>query len=199
MISPVILFVLVFMSFALPVSASTVEYTLTIEKAIINMTGRPASAMMINNSIPGPVLRFKEGDLARIHVHNQMDEETSIHWHGILVPPEMDGVPFISFSPIAPGTTFTYEFPIRQNGTYWYHSHTMLQEQIGVYGAIVIESYGKPRRADRDYVVLLSDWTDEAPGEILRTLKRGSEWYALKKRNGQSILGAARLGLLATI
>jgi len=196
MISPVILFVLVFMSFALPVSASTVEYTLTIEKAIINMTGRPASAMMINNSIPGPVLRFKEGDLARIHVHNQMDEETSIHWHGILVPPEMDGVPFISFSPIAPGTTFTYEFPIRQNGTYWYHSHTMLQEQIGVYGAIVIESYGKPRRADRDYVVLLSDWTDEAPGEILRTLKRGSEWYALKKRNGQSILGAARLGLL---
>ncbi|MDP2156689.1 MAG: multicopper oxidase domain-containing protein, partial [Nitrospirota bacterium] len=162
-----------------PGLAATVEYTLTIEKASVNLTGKPASAMTINNSIPGPVLRFKEGDTARIHVRNAMDLETSIHWHGVLVPPGMDGVPFISFPPIAPGATFTYEFSIRQNGTYWYHSHTNIQEQFGVYGAIVIEPVEISHHPDRDYVVLFSDWTDEDPHEILRTLKRGSEWYAL--------------------
>ena len=176
--------------------AATVEYTLTIEKGTVRVTGKQATALTINGGVLGPVLRFREGDSARIHVRNEMDEETSIHWHGILVPPGMDGVPFVSFPPIAPGTTFTYEFPIRQSGTYWYHSHTMLQEQIGVYGAIVIEPEGESRHADRDYVLVLSDWTDEDPEEVLLTLKRGSEWYALKKRNGQSILGAARMGML---
>jgi CopA family copper-resistance protein len=191
-----ILWVSLFAVFFSEAAAATVEYTLTIEKKAVRVTREPAIAMTINGGLPGPVLRFREGDFARIHVKNEMDEETSIHWHGILVPPGMDGVPFVSFPPIATGKTFTYEFPIRQSGTYWYHSHTMLQQQIGVYGAIVIEPQGESRHADRDYVVVLSDWTDEDPKEVLRTLKRGSEWYALKKRNGQSILGAARLGML---
>ena len=116
-----------------PVYADFIEYDLTISQQQINITGISVPAMTINGAIPGPTLRFKEGDLARIHVHNDMAVETSIHWHGILVPPGMDGVPYISFPPIAPGSTFTYEFPIRQSGTYWYHSHTSLQEQSGVY------------------------------------------------------------------
>ncbi len=172
------------------------EYDLTIGYQTVNYTGRDVQAMTINGSIPGPVLRFKEGDLARINVHNRMDVETSIHWHGVLVPPGMDGVPFVSFPPIAPGSTFTYEFPIRHNGTYWYHSHTGLQEQRGIYGSIVIEPLESRLKTDRDYVVMLSDWTDEDTHEVLRTLKRGSEWYAIQKGSGQSILGAARLGML---
>jgi hypothetical protein len=178
--------------------AATVEYHLTIAWQEVNFSGRPVPAMTINNEIPGPTLRFQEGDMALIHVRNTMDVETSIHWHGILVPPDMDGVPYISFPPIAPGATFTYRFPIRQNGTYWYHSHTALQEQSGVYGSIVIEPPAphKKRQADRDYAVLLSDWTDENPDEVLRTLKRGSDWFALQKGNGRSLLGAARLGMV---
>ncbi len=181
---------------AMPAWAKTVEYDLTIAKQNVALTGKPASAMTINGGIPGPVLRFREGDMARIHVRNAMDVETSIHWHGLLVPPGMDGVPLISFPPIAPGRTFTYEFPIRQSGTYWYHSHTSLQEQSGVYGGIVIEPASSGQHTYRDHVVLFSDWTDEDPAEVLRTLKRGSEWYAVKKRSGQSLLGAASLGML---
>jgi FtsP/CotA-like multicopper oxidase with cupredoxin domain len=180
----------------LQAQAATVEYDLTIAQQEINITGKSARGMTINGGIPGPTLRFKEGDVARIHVHNKMSVETSIHWHGLLVPPDMDGVPYVSFPPIKPGTTFTYEFPIRQSGTYWYHSHTSLQEQSGVYGSIVIEPLQNGSEPDHDYVVLLSDWTDENPYQVLRTLKRGSEWYALEKGSGQSIIGAARLGLL---
>jgi CopA family copper-resistance protein len=178
------------------VFAEIIEYYLDIAQQDVNITGNPVPAMTINGTIPGPTLRFKEGDSARIHVHNKMDDETSIHWHGLLVPPGMDGVPFISFPPIAPGTTFTYEFPIRQSGTYWYHSHTSLQEQRGVYGSIVIEPIQHKIKVDQDYVVLLSDWTDEDPYAVNRTLKRGSEWYAIEKGSGQSILGSMRLGML---
>ena len=179
----------------LPAHALTVEYDLTIAQQKVNITGNPAPGMTINGAIPGPTLHFNEGDTARIHVHNKMSVETSIHWHGVLVPPDMDGVPYVSFPPIKSGTTFTYEFPIRQSGTYWYHSHTSLQEQSGVYGSIVIEPRGAVFNPDRDYVVLLSDWTDENPHEVNRTLKRGSEWYAIQKGSSQSILGAARLGM----
>ena len=105
--------------FAKPVFAEIIEYELTISQQDVNITGYFVPAMTINGAIPGPTLRFKEGDSARIHVHNKMSVETSIHWHGLLVPPGMDGVPFISFPPITPNTTFTYEFPIRQSGTYW--------------------------------------------------------------------------------
>jgi hypothetical protein len=176
--------------------AATVEYDLTIAQQEVNITGKPAQGMTINGVIPGPTLRFEEGDFARIHVHNKMSVETSIHWHGVLVPPDMDGVPYVTYPPIKPGTTFTYQFPIRQSGTYWYHSHTSLQEQSGVYGSIVIEPLQNGPKPDHDYVILFSDWTDENPYEVNRTLKRGSEWYAIQKGSGQSILGAARLGML---
>jgi len=181
---------------ALPADAAFREYELVIERRGIDIAGSTASVLTVNGSIPGPTLRFTEGDTARIRVRNAMEEETSIHWHGLLVPPGMDGVPLISFAPIAPGTTFTYEFPIRQNGTYWYHSHTTMQEQIGVYGALVINPRDGSPGADRDHVVLLSDWTREDPHEVNRTLRRGSEWYALAKGSAQSVYGAARSGRL---
>ena len=178
-------------------SAATVEYDLTIARQEMNFTGHPVKAMTINGELPGPSLRFTEGDHAVIRVHNWMDVETSIHWHGILLPNAMDGVPFLTYPPIAPGETFTYEFDLRQSGTYWYHSHTMLQEQRGLFGALVIA----PKSAGefdglRDHVVVLSDWTDEDASSVLHTLKRGSEWYSIRKGSGQSVLGAARLGLL---
>jgi len=177
--------------------AATVEYDLIIDRQEVNFTGQSAQAMTINGQLPAPTLRFTEGDHAVIRVHNQMDVETSIHWHGILLPNAMDGVPFVTFPPVAPGRTFTYEFDLRQSGTYWYHSHTMLQEQRGMYGALVIapkEETAFDRL--RDHVVVLSDWTDEDASSVLHTLKRGSEWYSLQKSSGQSMLGAARLGLL---
>ncbi len=177
-------------------TAKTVEYDLTISRQEINITGADAQGMTINGEIPGPVLFFTEGDLARIRVHNDMDVDTSIHWHGLLVPPGMDGVPLISFPPIDPGSTFTYEFPVRQNGTYWYHSHTELQEQRGVYGGIVVKPQQTAHVQDADHVIVLSDWTDENPHAVLRTLKQGSEWYSIEKGSAQSILGAARLGML---
>lgn len=178
-------------------SAETVEYDLTIARREVNFTGRPVKALTINGQLPGPALRFTEGDHAVIRVHNQMDVETSIHWHGILLPNAMDGVPFVTQPPIAPGQTFTYEFDVRQSGTYWYHSHTMLQEQQGLFGALVIEPKDKGAFDQlRGQVVVLSDWTDEDPGSVLHTLKRGSKWYSLRKGSGQSVLGAARLGML---
>ncbi len=167
------------------------EYRLNIERNTVNFTGKSISAMTVNGSIPGPVLEFQEGDMARIHVTNSMDVETSIHWHGLLVPPNMDGVPYLTYPPIKPGTTFTYEFPIRQSGTYWYHSHTGLQEQRGVYGAVVIKPNNEPTYT-HDQVILLSDWTDEDPHHVLRTLKRGSEWYSIEKGSAQSLIGSMR-------
>lgn len=189
--------IIIMFIFNLSVSGQVVEYDLTIAQEEINITGEPAKAMTINGGIPGPTLRFTEGDSVVIRVHNKMDVETSIHWHGILVPPNMDGVPFVSFPPIAAKTTFTYKFPIRQSGTYWYHSHTSLQEQRGVYGSIAIEPKEK-NKSDKlkDYVLLLSDWINEDPHSALRLLKRGSEWYSLEKGSAQSILGAASVGKL---
>lgn len=182
-------------------SAEVVEYSLTIDEREVNYSGKPVRAVAVNGGIPGPVLRFREGDRARIHVHNRLSAPTSIHWHGILVPPGMDGVPYISFPPIAPGASFTYEFPLRQAGTYWYHSHSDLQEQRGLYGAIVIgPRHGHERvHADRDYPVVLSDWTDEDPHAVQRELKRGGEWYAVEKGSAHSLLGAARLGMLGDV
>ncbi|MFO7535512.1 MAG: multicopper oxidase domain-containing protein [Kiritimatiellia bacterium] len=178
-------------------SAATVEYDLTITRQAVNFTGHPATAMTLNGHLPGPTLRFTEGDRAVIRVHNQMDAETSTHWHGILLPNDMDGVPYLTYPPIAPGQTFTYEFDLRQSGTYWYHSHTLLQEQRGLFGALVIAPKDTgPFDRLRDHVVVLSDWTDEDARSVLHTLKRGSEWYSIRKGSGQSVLGAARLGLL---
>lgn len=192
--------VLVCIALFMPVaelSAATVEYDLTIARQEMNFTGQTVKAITVNGQLPAPTLRFTEGDHAVIRVHNQMDVETSIHWHGILLPNAMDGVPFVTFPPIAAGQTFTYEFDLRQSGTYWYHSHTMLQEQRGLYGSLVIapQDEGRFDRL-RDHVVLLSDWTDEDESSVLHTLKRGSEWYSIRKGSGQSVLGAARLGMI---
>ena len=157
------------------------EYTLTIEKQSVNFTGKEVMGMTVNGSIPGPTLEFTEGEKAVIHVTNKMDVETSVHWHGILLPNFQDGVPYLTTPPIRPGTTFTYEFPINQSGTYWYHSHTMLQEQSGVFGSIVIQPKEKNLGYDKELVLMLSDWTNEKPKDVMRTLKRGSEWYGIKK------------------
>jgi len=175
-------------------AAGTVEYRLTIDEKIVNFTGSPRSAVAVNGSIPAPTLTFREGDLARIHVTNAMTVESSIHWHGLLLPNRMDGVPFVTYPPIKPGVTFTYEFPIRQRGTYWYHSHTALQEQKGLYGAFVILPRKGGVSGDRDKAVVLSDWTDENAHEVLRWLKRGSEWPALQRGNAQTMFGAMRVG-----
>ncbi|TLD70364.1 hypothetical protein FEM03_11555 [Phragmitibacter flavus] len=175
-----------------------VEYDLVIEEKIMSPAGKAVRALTVNGGIPGPVLRFTEGDTARIRVHNRLkNETTSTHWHGLLLPPIQDGVPEVTTPLIHPGTTRTFEFLIRQSGTYWYHSHTHLQEQLGVYGSIVITPQkGEVHRADRDYVLQLSDWTNEDPHEVQRNLLRGSEGYAVRKGNRQSLVGAARAGAL---
>lgn len=157
------------------------EYTLEINEEMVNKAGKDVMGMTINGSIPGPTLDFTEGEYAVIHVKNNMDVETSIHWHGMLLPNFYDGVPYLSTPPIAPGKTLKYEFAIKQNGTYWYHSHTMLQEQSGVFGSIVIQPKEKTMKYDKELVLMLSDWTNEKPMDVLRFLKRGTEWYNIKK------------------
>lgn len=187
---------------ALPTRAAYAElkeFDLTIAYKTVNYTGKSVKAMSINGSIPGPVLELTEGDRVRIRVHNEMDIETSIHWHGLLLPNREDGVPYLTTPPIRPGKAYIYQFPIKQAGTYWYHSHTGLQEQRGVYGGIVIHPKNKLIKADREYVLVLSDWTDEDPDEVMRTLKRGSEYYALKKGSVQSIAGAIKAGELDSV
>lgn len=182
-------FILLFTSVSF---AKVVEYHLTISKKTVTIGGRSSTALTVNGQVPGPTLRFRQGDIARIHVHNAMTMPTSLHWHGLLVPNGMDGVANLTSPPIPAGGDFDYEFPIRQSGTYWYHSHVDLQEQRGVYGAIVIDPIHKSVAADLDNVVVFSDWTSEDPHTILRNLKRGSEWEAVKKGTAQSLLGASR-------
>ncbi len=160
-----------------PVLSGT-EFNLTIAETPVNFTGAPRMATTINGSIPGPILRWREGDTITLRVTNHLRESTSIHWHGILLPYEMDGVPGISFSGIAPGTTFVYRFKVKQTGTYWYHSHSGFQEQLGMYGTIIIDpAAGNPIQADRDYVVQLSDWTDENPARVFAKLRKQSDYF----------------------
>lgn len=163
----------------IPTDTST--YTLTLKQAMVSKAGKPVAAMTVNDGIPGPTLRFKEGGYAVIYVKNEMDEETSVHWHGILLPNFFDGVPYLTTPPIKPGETQKYEFPLKQAGTYWYHSHTMLQEQSGVYSSIVIEPKEETLSYDSELVIVLSDWTNQKPQNVLRNLKRGNEWYNIKK------------------
>jgi len=140
-------------------------------------SGRSGHAFAVNGTVPGPLLRLREGQTARLHVTNNLDEDSSIHWHGLLVPFQFDGVPGVSFPGIKPGETFTYEFPVRQSGTYWWHSHSGLQEQAGHYGPIIIESATPDPRYGRDYVVLLSEFTPLHPHEIMRKLKVGEHYF----------------------
>lgn len=171
-----------FVGASFPVLAA--EYSLTIVREPVNVTGKTVKKITINGNIPGPTLRFTEGEEAVIHVTNKLDEDTSVHWHGLLLPDAMDGVPGLGgFPGIKPGETFTYRFKIRQNGTYWYHAHSMGQEQDGHYGSIVIVPKGKdPVQADRDYVVLISDFHDEDSDGIMANLKMSSEYYQYARR-----------------
>ncbi|MFZ6663715.1 multicopper oxidase domain-containing protein [Peijinzhouia sedimentorum] len=157
------------------------EYTITLKQEMVNKTGKDVKGMTVNDSIPGPTLRFTEGEYAVIYVKNEMDVETSVHWHGLLLPNFYDGVPYLTTPPIEPGHTQKYEFPLNQSGTYWYHSHTMLQEQSGVYGSIVIDPREESLEYDKELVMVLSDWTNENPMSVLRFLKRGTEWYNWRK------------------
>ena len=161
---------------------SGTEFNLTIDKINVNITGEPAVATAVNSMITGPTLRWREGDEVTINVTNNLSEDTSIHWHGIILPPAMDGVPGISFDGIPAGETFTYKFPIIQSGTYWYHSHSGFQEQTGVYGAIVIEPKEEILEYDREYVINLSDWSDEKPESVYRKIKLSADYYNFKQR-----------------
>ncbi|MBG4945340.1 copper resistance system multicopper oxidase [Pseudomonas aeruginosa] len=177
------------------------SFDLFIGETPVNLSGSPATAMTINGSLPGPTLRWREGDNVTLRVRNRLAEDTSIHWHGIILPANMDGVPGLSFEGIAPGGLYEYRFKVRQNGTYWYHSHSGLQEQAGVYGALVIDAREpEPFSYDRDYVVLLSDWSDEKPQRILAKLKKQSDYYNFHKRTvGDFIDDVSANGWAATL
>ncbi|HEX7761080.1 MAG TPA: copper resistance system multicopper oxidase, partial [Caulobacteraceae bacterium] len=151
---------------------------LTIGGRAVNITGRPRMATMVNGAMPAPTLKVRQGDDLTIRVTNRLAEPTSIHWHGFRLPADMDGVPGLSFRGIMPGETFTYRFPAVQSGTYWYHSHSGMQEQTGLYGAVIMVPKDKePYAYDRDYVVILSDWTDEDPMAVLSNLKQQGDYY----------------------
>ncbi|QUY52148.1 copper resistance system multicopper oxidase [Psychrobacter pacificensis] len=153
------------------------EFDLYVSEKMITVNGKSSMATLINDSLPAPTLKMQEGDTVTIRVHNQLNESTSIHWHGLLVPFEMDGVPGISFDGIPAGSTFTYKFKLTQSGTYWYHSHTGFQEQTGMRGAIVIEPKGRERYPiEEDHVILLSDWTHRDPHNLLKLLKQRADF-----------------------
>jgi CopA family copper-resistance protein len=162
---------------------SGIDFNLEIGALPVNFTGRPGIATAVNGRLPAPLLRWREGDTITLRVSNRLPAPTSIHWHGVIVPADMDGVPGLSFDGIAPGATYVYRFKINQSGTYWYHSHSRFQEQTGLYGPIVIEPRrGERHHADREHVVLLSDWTDLDPEHIYRTLKRQSNYFNFGRR-----------------
>ncbi|MCR1827797.1 copper resistance system multicopper oxidase [Pseudomonas oleovorans] len=177
------------------------EFDLFIGETPVNITGAARTAMTINGSLPGPILRWREGDTVTLRVRNRLKEDTSIHWHGIILPANMDGVPGLSFHGIAPDGMYEYKFKVNQNGTYWYHSHSGLQEQLGVYGALVIDAKEpEPFSYDRDYVVLLSDWTDENPARVLAKLKKQSDYYNYHKRTvGDFINDVSEMGWSAAV
>jgi CopA family copper-resistance protein len=166
---------------ALPALRGT-EFDLTIAPHPVNFTGKPGVATLINGSLPAPTLRWREGDTVSLRVRNELAEETSLHWHGILLPANMDGVPGLSFRGIAPGETWIYRFQVRQSGTFWYHSHSALQEQTGMYGPLVIEPREpEPFSYDREYVVMLSDWTGMDPHRLFAVLKKQSDYFNYNK------------------
>jgi FtsP/CotA-like multicopper oxidase with cupredoxin domain len=192
---------LFFSMFSMPIHAKTVHYDLTITKGDVNLSGKKSVdfALMVNGSIPAPTLEFTEGDDAEIVVKNALaNEEVSLHWHGILLPPEMDGVAYVNTPPIHPGQSHTFRFKIRQHGTYWYHSHTMLQEQKGVYGAFIIRPKKETINVDKDLVAVLSDWTDENPDQVIRNLRKDGDYYLYKKGTQRSWFGAIQAGHLKT-
>ncbi|ABS28445.1 copper resistance system multicopper oxidase [Anaeromyxobacter sp. Fw109-5] len=181
--------------------ASAGPIDLRVERTRVEIGGRRGEAVTLNGVLPAPLLRFQEGREAVIRVLNTLDEDTSIHWHGVLVPNAMDGVPQVNFPGIRPGETFVYRFPVRQYGTYWYHAHSAFQEQLGHYGPLVIEPRrGSPFTWDREHVVLLSDWTFEDPHRIFAKLKKQPDYYNFQKRTvGDFFRDLGRKGLGATL
>ena len=193
-----------FSLFVLPVQvhAKTVRYELTVARQPVNMSGKETVdfALTVNGGIPAPTLEFTEGDDAEILVKNNLEgEEVSIHWHGILLPPEEDGVAYVNTPPIHAGKSRLFKFKIRQNGTFWYHSHTAVQEQKGVYGAFIIHPKQKPFAYDKDLVVVLSDWSDENADQIIRNLRKDGDYYLYKKDSVRSYFGALKAGGLKTM
>ena len=180
---------------------SGTEFDLRIGETEVNLTGAVRTALTINDSLPGPLLRWREGDTITLNVSNSLDEDTSIHWHGILLPANMDGVPGLSFSGIHPGQAYRYQFTVKQSGTYWYHSHSGFQEQHGVYGPLVIAPREPESVAfDREHVVMLTDWTDERPERVFKKLKKQSDYYNFRQRTLTTFIKDVRKqGLGATL
>ena len=178
------------------------EFDLRVGEAVVNITGKTRTALTINGSLPGPLLRWREGDTVTLRVANALDrDETSIHWHGLVLPANMDGVPGLSFGGIHPGASYDYRFAVRQHGTYWYHSHSGFQEQQGVYGPIIIEPKApEPFQFDREHVIMLTDWTDENPRRVFTHLKQQSNYYNFRQRTlGTFFRDVRRHGLGATL
>ncbi|ODM55217.1 multicopper oxidase domain-containing protein [Elizabethkingia meningoseptica] len=176
-----------------------VRYDLYVSDSMVNYTGKHAHAYAINGQLPAPTLYFTEGDTAEIHVHNNLKKEnTALHWHGVMLENKEDGIPFLTQKPIKPGETYVYRFKISQNGTYWYHSHQGLQEQMGMYGMLVFRKRGEAetdRKVQADIPVMLSEWTNEHPHQVMRRLQMGvADWYAIKKKSVQSYSEAIASG-----
>jgi FtsP/CotA-like multicopper oxidase with cupredoxin domain len=180
----------------LMIAQTTVRYDLHVSDTTVNYTGKARKGISINGKIPAPTLEFTEGDTAEIYVHNHMHHETSIHWHGLILPNEQDGVPYLTTAPTMPHATHLYKFAIKQSGTYWYHSHTMLQEQVGMYGAFIIHKKNEDTR--NQHTVLLTDWSDENPHQIERSLHNATDWYGIKKGATQNYWQALKEGYLKT-
>ena len=208
-------------------TGKTVVYHLYVRDTTVNFTGKNKRAISINGSFPGPTLTFTEGDTAEIYLHNQLKEETSLHWHGIILPNRFDGVPYLTTKPIHPGDTYVYKFKVVQNGTYWYHSHSALQEQVGMYGALILKkredtemnhtastnttdhsnmdmfNHSMPIASNNNtslkhYNVVLSEWADENPMQTQRRLRTANDWFAIKKGSTQSYSEAIKEGQLKT-
>jgi CopA family copper-resistance protein len=176
-----------------PAELSGTEFALTVDEMPVNFTGRSRVATVVNGQLPAPRLRWRQGDTVSIHVANRLKVPTSIHWHGMIVPADMDGVPGLSFHGIGADTTFTYRFKVNQSGSYWYHSHSRFQEQVGLYGPIIVERRGGERfRAEREHVILLSDWSDTDPEHIYRTLKQQSNYFNFGQRTVADFLRDTR-------
>lgn len=184
-----------------PAAMPSTRFDLTIDPIHANVTGHRVRAVGVNGATPAPILRWRQGDTVELNVTNHLREDSSIHWHGIRLPTRMDGVPGLSFAGIAPGQTFTYRFRLHQSGTYWYHSHSGFQEQTGLYGAIIIDPIqGYDHHFDREYVMVLSDWTDVDPKDIISNLKFDSDYYNFRQRTVGTLFHDMRhQGIAATI
>lgn len=195
--------------------SKTVRYDLYVKDTIVKFTGRNKRAIAINGSIPAPTLTFTEGDTAEIYLHNMLKEETSLHWHGVILPNQADGVPLLTTAPIMPGETHLYKFKVVQNGTYWYHSHSALQEQSGMYGALIFKTVEEALNAmsmndssitrpvskklfEKEYTVVLSEWTDDNPMQVQRRLRTANDWFSIKKGSTQSYAEAIKEGQFKT-